>query len=164
MAARDSPAQDRRDAKLCKTDCCELDQEGPLKRADVRGPSPSNACVSKTWIIATIYVLLHSKMWMGVLWSVWHCLLYPGLLAPPGDRLPTHSLAEAQMCDFWQAGISSQNRIQHFLAVLALIGPSSGLLLRKKIYPMETNHRQHCRLKICSYFGWVWQSETSRFV
>ena len=53
-------------------------------------------------------------------------------LAPPGDRLPTHSLAEAQMCDFWQAGISSQNRIQHYLAVLALISPGSGFLLGKK--------------------------------
>ena len=60
-------------------------------------------------------------------------------LTPPGDRLPTHSLGEAQMCDFWQAGISSQNRIQHYLAVLALIGPSSGLLLGGKINHMETN-------------------------
>ena len=46
--------------KLCKTNCCGLDQEGPLKRAEVRELFSSDACVSKTWIIATIYALLYS--------------------------------------------------------------------------------------------------------
>ena len=49
-------------------------------------------------------------------------------LAPPRDRLPTHSLGEAQMCDFWQAGISSKHIIWHFL-------PSLG----KQINQVETN-------------------------
>ena len=77
------------DTTVCKTNCCGLDQEGPLKRAEIRELFSSDACVSKTWIIATIYVLLYSYLWMGVLWSVWHCLLYPALHPLETGYLPT---------------------------------------------------------------------------